>query len=212
MSETDTRPPGPAEAPRERAADRIRRTARDLFYRQGIRAVGVDEIAARSGVTKPSLYRSFASKDELAAACLADYEREFWQRFEDAVAGHCEPRAQLRAFFERLAARATQPQYRGCGLTNAAVEFPEHDHPGRLVAERHKRALRARLHDMAVAMGAPAPAQLADGLMLLIEGAYVSGQLFGEDGPARSVARVAEQLIEAALRKNPFPLGKGRSV
>ena len=57
-----------------RAADRIRQTARDLFYREGIRAVGVDEIVTRAGVTKPSLYRSFPSKDELAAAYLRDYE------------------------------------------------------------------------------------------------------------------------------------------
>ncbi|HVI92222.1 MAG TPA: helix-turn-helix domain-containing protein, partial [Dongiaceae bacterium] len=61
--------PEPAEKPLK-AADRIRRTARDLFYQQGIRAVGVDEIVTQAGVTKPSLYRSFASKDELAAAYL----------------------------------------------------------------------------------------------------------------------------------------------
>src|SRR5262249_23596321 len=66
-----------------KAADRIRRTARDLFYQQGIRAVGVDEIVHQAGVTKPSLYRSFASKDELAAAYLTDYDCDFWNRFND---------------------------------------------------------------------------------------------------------------------------------
>ena len=201
MTETDMHPPSPAEATRERTADRIRRTAHDLFYTQGIRAVGVDEIAARSGVTKPSLYRNFASKDDLAAAYLEDYDREFWKRFDEAVASDPDPRRQLQAFFARLAERATQPHYRGCGLTNAAVEFPAHDNPARLVAERHKRGLRARLQEMAAAMGAAAPAQLADGLLLLIEGAYVSGQLFGEGGPARSVAVVADQLIGAALNR-----------
>ena len=60
------------------AADRIRRTAREMFYRDGIRAVGVDAIVTQAGVTKPSLYRSFASKDELAAAYLRDYDAEFW--------------------------------------------------------------------------------------------------------------------------------------
>src|ERR1700685_3146817 len=112
------------------AAQRIRETARDLFYRQGIRAVGVDEIVARAGVTKPSLYRSFASKDELAAAYLRDYDVEFWERLEHTIAGHAgAPRAQLHAVFERLARRAVEPDYRGCGLTNAAVEYPEPNHP-----------------------------------------------------------------------------------
>jgi AcrR family transcriptional regulator len=183
-----------------RAADRIKRTARELFYRDGIRAVGVDEIVTKAGVTKPSLYRSFPSKDELAAAYLRDYDGEFWARFDAAVAAHPgDPRTQLRAFLTPLAGRATKHGYRGCGLTNAAVEYPEPGHPARLVAEAHKRELRRRLAAMAAAMGAADPETLGDGLLLLIEGAYVSGQLFGQGGPARAVATVADRLIEASL-------------
>src|SRR5690606_39659943 len=63
------------------AADRIRETARRMFYEDGIRAVGVDALVAEAGVTKPSLYRSFSSKDELAASYLRDYEAEFWAKF-----------------------------------------------------------------------------------------------------------------------------------
>lgn len=65
-----------------RAADRIRASASELFYREGIRAVGVDEVVERAGVTKPSLYRSFASKDDLAAAYMRDYDLDFWEKFE----------------------------------------------------------------------------------------------------------------------------------
>jgi AcrR family transcriptional regulator len=192
VPETPDRPP--------RAADKIRRTARELFYREGIRAVGVDEIVARAGVTKPSLYRSFSSKDALAASYLSDYEGEFWHRFDAAVAAHPgDPRAQLHEFFSRLAERATRKGYRGCGLTNAAVEYPEPGHPARQVAEAHKRALRRRLTAMAEAMGAPEPEVLADGLQLLLEGAYVSAQLFGPGGPARSVAIAVDRLIAASL-------------
>ena len=71
-----------------RAADKIRETARDLFYREGIRAVGVDEIVARAGVTKPSLYRTFKSKDDLAAAIMREAAGGFWDYFEAAVAQH----------------------------------------------------------------------------------------------------------------------------
>ena len=147
-------------------------------------------------MTKPSLYRGFSSKDELAAAYLRDFDAGFWKRFDAAVAAHPgDPRAQLRGYLEGLGRRATKAGYRGCGLTNAAVEYPEAGHPARLVAEANKRALRRRLAEMAVAMGAAEPERLGDGLLLLIEGAFVSGQLFGEKGPARSVAEIADKLI-----------------
>jgi len=190
----------PARRQAPRAADRIRSTARDLFYRQGIRAVGVDEIVTRAGVTKPSLYRSFPSKDELAAACLRDYDREFWQRFERSIAAHPDdPKAQILDYLEGLAKRAVKPGYRGCGLTNAAVEYPGPGHPARLVAEESKQRLRRRLCTMAEQMGARSPAALADSLLLLFEGAYASAQIFGPGGPAARVAATAEAVIESAL-------------
>jgi len=183
------------------AADRIKQTARDLFYREGIRAVGVDRIVNVAGVTKPSLYRSYASKDELAVAYLRDYAEHFWRRFNAGAAKHPEDvRAQFLAYLEGLAERTEQRNYRGCGISNAAVEYPEHDHPARLFAEEHKKELRARLTEMAEAMGADEPGLLGDGLLLLIEGAFLAGQLFGPSGPAGSVAAIADRLIQASLK------------
>ncbi|KRA00017.1 TetR family transcriptional regulator [Mesorhizobium sp. Root157] len=183
-----------------RAAEKILNVARDLFYRQGIRAIGVDEIVKTAGVTKPSLYRSFSSKDDLTASYLKQYDREFWERFDEAVAAHPgDPRAQVLAFLARVGKRSQKASYRGCGLTNAAVEYPEHDHPARIVSEENKRELRRRLRAMAKAMGAAEPDMLGDGLLLLLEGAYISAQLFGTGGPARAVARNAELLIDASL-------------
>jgi AcrR family transcriptional regulator len=189
-------------SPNKLAGERIREAARDLFYQQGIRAVGVDEIVARAGVTKPSLYRSFASKDELAAVCLRDRSDDYLRRFDAAMAAYPEdPRAGFIAWLEQLSQRATKPDYRGCALTNAAVEYPERKHPARLVAAANKREFRAKLKTAATAMGAPEPAMLGDALLLLIEGAYASGQLFGADGPARVVTHAAEALIEACCAK-----------
>ncbi|MBB6010869.1 AcrR family transcriptional regulator [Aquamicrobium lusatiense] len=181
------------------AAKRILDVARDLFYRQGIRAIGVDEIVRTAGVAKPSLYRAFSSKDELAASYLRQYDREFWERFDEAVAAHPDnPRAQILAFLTRVGQRTQTPAYRGCGMTNAAVEYPEPDHPARRVSEDNKRELRRRLREMARGMGAADADTLGDGLLLLIEGAYISGQLFGAGGPAQAVARNAELLIDAS--------------
>jgi AcrR family transcriptional regulator len=200
---SENRPTAPDSAISARpmkAADRIRRTARDLFYEQGIRAVGVDEIVARAGVTKPSLYRSFASKDDLAAACLVDYDRDFWARFDAAVAAHPgNPRAQILDYVGGLGQRASRDGYRGCGMTNAAVEYPDPTHPARMVSLRNKLELRRRLRAMAAEMGARSPEQLGDGLLLLLEGCYASGQLFGAGGPAGNIAAIVETLIDASL-------------
>jgi AcrR family transcriptional regulator len=192
--------PSPTQPAPKRAAQRIRETASDLFYHQGIRAVGVDEIVNRAGVTKPSLYRSFPSKDELAGAYLRDYSEDFFRRFDAAAAAHPgNPRGQILAWLGRSAERAQLRHYRGCGLTNAAVEYPEHDHPARRAAEANKRELRARLTDMARDMGAADPQALGDGLMLLMEGVYAAGQLFETGGPTASVVDTAERLIASHL-------------
>jgi AcrR family transcriptional regulator len=182
------------------ATERIRRAARDLFYRDGIRAVGVEAIVTEAGVTKPSLYRAYPSKDELAAAYLRDWDALFWQRFDEGKARYPrDPRAQLCHYLRGLAERATVDGYRGCGLTNAAVEYPETKHPARRVAKDAKRALRHRLREMAAAMGAADPGALGDGLLLLIEGTFASGQIFGKRGPAQNLVAAAEALIDASL-------------
>lgn len=194
-----SRPHAETETPR-RAADRIRDTAFDLFYREGIRAIGVEEIVTRAGVTKPSLYRAFESKDELIAAYLRDYNQRFCQRFEAPSLDHPDdPKAQLLAYLDQLATRASSDGYRGCGLTNAVIEYPDRDHPAHQVAVESKQALRERLRTMCSDMGARAPDDLADSLMLLIEGSYVSGQAFGEGGPARILGIAARSLIDASL-------------
>ena len=182
----------------KRAAERIRDVARELFYRQGIRAVGVDEIVTRAGVTKPSLYRSFASKDALAAAYVAQYHAEFAARFEAVIAAHPgDPAAGVVAWFESLAERAASKAWRGCGVSNAAVEYPEAGHPARTVAETAKAEVRARLRVLCRDMAARDPDDLADALMLLMEGCYLTRQLFPDDGPIKAAASAAKALIRA---------------
>jgi AcrR family transcriptional regulator len=115
-----------------RAADRIRVSASELFYREGIRAVGVDEVVDRAGVTKPSLYRSFASKDDLAAAYMRDYDLEFWKKFEKPGGkSYSDAREHVLAYIRWLSALAVREGYRGCGLSNATVEYPSRDNPAR---------------------------------------------------------------------------------
>jgi AcrR family transcriptional regulator len=188
------------------ARDRIQSTAAELFYQRGIRAVGVEELVSRAGATKPSLYRNFDSKDQLVAAYLRDFAAGFWQRFDAAVDAHAgNPRAQLRELFDRAARRMRQPRYRGCALTNAAVEYPEGGHPARAVARRAKLEVRRRLTRMVAALEVSDPKLLADGLMMLLEGAYVSRQLFANNGPSVALAPVAEHMIDDWPRQSKAP-------
>ncbi|HEX6980796.1 MAG TPA: helix-turn-helix domain-containing protein [Alphaproteobacteria bacterium] len=191
---------GPDTPARLRARDRIFAVAKDLFYRRGIRAVGVETIVEAAGATKMSLYRSFPSKDALVAAYLDDRNSRYWAWWDEVTGPHAEPRAQLEAVLTAIASRTTAPDYRGCPFTNAAIEFPETDHPARAIAAGNKQELGRRLRRLAEQIGARDPAQLADQLLLLIEGAYSSSQTLGPDGPSRALVAAANTLIEAQLR------------
>src|SRR5271154_3347252 len=130
---------------RKPVRDRILETASEMFYRDGIRAVGIDAIIARCGVAKMSLYRNFPSKDALVAAWLADRDAAFWRRWERAEAGdRGDPRRQLEAILDMVAARVAEPRWRGCPFLNTGTEFPEPGHPAHAVILANKAAVRAR--------------------------------------------------------------------
>ena len=184
---------------RRTARERILETAGELFYREGIRAVGIDTIIARSGVAKMSLYRNFASKDELICAWLDDTEIRFWAWWDGVVARHPgSPRAQLTALFAALGKWTGHPKFRGCRFINTTVEFRDTDHPGRAIAERHARALRDRMRDLAARAGARDPDLLAEHLLLLMHGAYAGGRMLGAEMMVRAVPAAASALIDAA--------------
>ena len=189
------------EPERKLARDKVFDVAADLFYRQGVRAVGVEEIVQRAGVAKISLYRSFASKDDLVVAYLEDRNAAFWQQWDrDFARYEGDPRAQLHVIMTYLAHRTAQPGYRGCPFINYCAEFPEPSHPGHKVAEANKREMRRRFVEIAEALGAHRPKQLADGLLLLVEGAYaISQTLGGPKGPGNAIVWAAEALIAAQL-------------
>jgi AcrR family transcriptional regulator len=187
------------ETERPSARKRIFDTAAELFYRRGIRAVGVETIAAEADSTKMSLYRSFPSKDELVAAWLREHDANFWRAWDAMQERHADdPRKQLGAAFALLTKHVSDPNARGCPMANAAVEITEKDHPAREVIEAHKAKLRARLAELCARMGAREPGLLADQLFLLMEGAQVS-TILGVRGPARNVGRAADALIDSQL-------------
>lgn len=182
------------------ARELILETAADLFFREGFRAVGVDTIIKQADVAKMTLYRHFPSKDELIVAYLQDTNGKFWEWFNESTAqAGDQPRVQLIAFFKALEKLVTSPQCYGCPFLNAVVDFPEASHPGHRVALEHKQAVRSRFHELAYQAGARAPDNLADQLLLLMDGAFMAVRMYGADNPAAHVAAAAESLIAAQV-------------
>jgi AcrR family transcriptional regulator len=122
------------------ARQRIFDTASELFYRDGIRAVGVETIAAEANTTKMTLYRNFPSKDILVAAWLSAHDASFWQGWDTMLQRYPDdPRRQLGAAFELLARHISDPRARGCPMANAAVEITRRSHPARFAARASGR-------------------------------------------------------------------------
>lgn len=191
------------ESPAKTARDRILETADELFYQEGIRAVGIDTIVEKSGVAKMSLYRSFASKDDLVAAYLEMRGRRHWKWWESVMARHPgEPREQLRDLFPAIAKRARRPNFRGCAFLNAATEFPDEGSRARTVALAHKEEVLSRLEKLCKSIGARRPALLARQLLMLIDGAYSTAGVLGKHDTVKAAAGAAEALIDAATAKN----------
>jgi AcrR family transcriptional regulator len=186
----------PADQNRPAPRERIVAAACDLFYRHGIRAVGVEAIAEAAGTNKMTLYRHFSSKDELVAECLRRVAAKADAVWDRIAADHPDdPRAQLDEWVAAMAGHLASADERGCAMCNAAVEFPDRTHPARGVIEAFKSDQRERLARLCAAAGASQPELLADELFLLVEGARVSLQSVGPEGPAARFARMAEAMI-----------------
>ena len=180
-----------------RPRDRILSTARDLFHKHGIRSIGVDTIAEAAGTNKMTLYRHFSSKDELICECLLGAAREslaMWDELEAAHPG--DPKAQLRDWVN-FGAECVASDDRGCDFANAAVELSEASHPARKLIEDVKRQHRDRLAALCIAAGIKRPELLADTLSVMIEGARVSRQSTGAEGPSAHFVRMSEAVIAA---------------
>jgi AcrR family transcriptional regulator len=190
-----------APAPKSRVRDRIFETACELFYRRGIRGVGVDAIAAEAGSNKMSFYRSFASKEALVAEYLREQEREYWAWWDAAVARYPgDPRRQVEALFEAQMEIALSSHCRGCALGNAAAELSGGEDELSALVRRYKEQVRKRLHALARAMGARDPEYLGDALMLLLDGGYFTRLIFPlGSGPIGASLPAVRALIDAHL-------------
>jgi AcrR family transcriptional regulator len=187
----------PAAETREHVLD----VAHELFYWKGIRATGIDRVAAEAGVAPTALYRLFPSKDALVAAYIERAERRYREWFEQATAADGRtPAERILSLFEALAERTRPDICRGCPFMLALTEFPDAEVEAHQSSVRLKQWVRGRLRRLAKDHAASCSneveaGRLADHLTLLFEGVYATVQALGPDGPAKRARQLAAGLL-----------------
>mgnify|MGYP003627230304 CR=1 FL=1 len=180
----------PAPSKREQILDHALR----LFYSNGFHATGVDRIIAEAGVSKKTLYSHFRTKDELILATLRKRDELFRNRMMRETEMHAaSPRERLLAVFDFLGNWFHDKDFSGCMFINASAEFAEESCPSHMVSAEHKRLVVEYLESLATLADAREPAELANELNMLMEGAIVYAYVMGDKqaaGRAREMARV----------------------
>jgi AcrR family transcriptional regulator len=193
--------PVPELPPRERIVG----AARELFYRHGIHAIGVDAIAEAAGTNKMTLYRHFDSKDALVVECLRRLTAEFDVSWDAIAAAHTgDPKGQLLAWLRHIGEWKLSAADRGCALANTAVEISDPDHPARRFIDQQKTLHREKLVQLCREAKLKDPALFADKVFLMCEGARVSLQSVGPKGPACRLVEMLQSLVTEHA-----PAGKG---
>lgn len=172
------------------AAERILSTAHDLFYRDGIRATGIDRVIKESGVTKVTFYRHFPSKNDLIRAFLLHRHERWMTWFTDALQRHG---ATIDALIPTLGEWLRDPDYRGCAFINSVSELGGAQPEVVEIARLHKR-------DMVKAIAALLPSSReqsrdARALGLAVDGAIVQAQFAETPEEALAALRTCVALM-----------------
>ena len=183
-------------APSE-ARTRVLETADRLFYREGIRTVGIDRIIAEAGVAKMTLYAHFPSKDDLILAVLKYKEQQMLEFFHTAMERHAvRSRDTLRAFFAALKEWFESPGFRGCAFQNAAAELADPKHPGTRFVRDHKRRFAEILRGFVDEAAGRNAAKLGPTIAMIVEGALVTAVVQGTPEPADLARDAVLKLIK----------------
>lgn len=182
--------------------ERIIEAANRLFYAEGIRAVSVDAIAAKAGITKKSLYYHFKSKDELMAAYLVSRDQpnmEVMRGWFEAAEGDLA--ARVTALFSGIERASKHPKWRGCGFLRTAGELANMPgHPAIKAGGAHKKRLEAWLADEFEMAGINPAEKLARQVVLLLDGAFAIMMVHHDPDYIREAGEAARQLVDMKLK------------
>ena len=183
--------------------EKILATAEQLIYQNGIQATGMDLLVKTSGVARKSIYRYFATKDDVAAAALnaRDVRWMDWFRTESDKADT--PQARILNMFDVLKGWFESDGFRGCAFINTAGEIGDPQDPIRLIARLHKQKLLDYTLGLCEQLGIADPQVLAKQLLILIDGAITVARVMGDYSTAESARAVAQSMLEQRLRISP---------
>lgn len=178
------------------ARERILEAADRLFYRDGIRAVGIDTVIAEAGVAKMTLYSHFKSKDELIAAYLRRRDERFRTWFATTVEQHAAKTGDwLAGLFVALGEWFVTPDFRGCAFINATAELPDPHHPGRKAIAEHKQLFTDFVVEVLRKAHVKNPNQVVGAIGLLINGAILESACEGSPAAAETAHAAARKLL-----------------
>jgi AcrR family transcriptional regulator len=187
---------------KEQTRERIVDAAYGLFWRQGFLRVSLDEIAARAGITKRTLYQHFRSKDDLIAGALAHSSELALARL-DEFRRPAKREEMIDSLFTQLADWAGTPRWSGGGFTRVVVELADQrGHPARAIARKHKSAVEDWIAEGLSAARVVLPRDRAREVMLLMEGAMALMLIHGDRRYAAAAASAAKRLVRKSSREN----------
>src|SRR5256712_8082227 len=175
--------------------ERILAAADKLFYTQGIRAIGVDTVAAEAGVSKRTLYNYYPSKDHLIAAYLT-------ARFKQTPPSDAPARDQILSYFDYLERLIADGSFRGCPYVNAVAELGDPKHPATAIALQFKEQRRLWYQGLLERMNVRNPQELATQLQLIAEGVISTALVRGDPAAAPAGRAAAQVLLDAAQNQN----------
>lgn len=170
--------------------------AGELFYREGLHAITADRVAGHAGLTKPTIYNLFGSKDALVLETLQRRGKQIRDHIEQRAAAHGDPQRKLAEVLQVHAEMLTSEGFHGCPLILAAVQSPDSDQ-ARALALAHKTWLRTLLAQFARRAGMKSPDALASSLVLILEGAAAMSAVQPADLVVKHARSASRALIAA---------------
>ncbi|MEO0909408.1 MAG: TetR family transcriptional regulator [Pseudomonadota bacterium] len=185
------------------AKDRILDAANRLFYGEGIRAVSVDAIAEKAGITKRTLYYHFKSKDDLIEAYLVSRDQPnlaLYRKWFEETDGELPDK--VEAVFAELARSARHPKWKGCGFLRTAAELANMPgHPAMKVGAAHKKKFEAWLGEEFKDREVQSPEDLARHIVLLMDGAFSTVLVHRDADYLTSAGQAARLMVENAMKR-----------
>jgi len=179
------------------AKQRLLQAADELFYNEGIHAVGIDRVIAHAGVAKGSLYYSFAGKDDLVRGYLTERHGKWADRVSAGIEAHTDPRERILAVYDALGALFAEPDYRGCAFMNAVAEAAP-DSVEAQAATTYRAWVRTLFLGLAADADAEDTKQLAESLVVLYDGAVATAQMDKAPQAAQTARHLADLVLDAA--------------